>query len=165
MDFPALSNSDHPDIVNTQTFIETFPCLWLRGILPLCFSTVPDDMLPPECTDHWLYNYSGQELKTGEWPVGVYGTDGSGGKYGSIPTLRRCVCGIAKFNNDRTTVSFGLSFALPGKIQTVPRSELMAICTVIRLVQNGWVEIVSDSKINVDMFYKPRSSKFSLSLI
>ena len=32
----------------------------------------------------------------GEWPSGLYFSDGSGGEYGSVPCLRRCGVGIAR---------------------------------------------------------------------
>jgi hypothetical protein len=41
-------------------------------------------------------------------------------------------------------------------VQTVPRAELYAIFVVVKKVPYGTIMIVSDSKINVDMFYKSR---------
>jgi hypothetical protein len=48
------------------------------------------------------------------------------------------------------------SFPLVGEVQTVPRAELYAMFVVVKKVPYGTIMIVSDSKINVDMFYKSR---------
>ena len=53
-------------------------------------------------------------------------------------------------------VVLGASLPLPGKIQTVPRAELYAMYTVVRNVSGGAVRIVSDSEINVNMYYNNR---------
>ena len=58
------------------------------------------------------------------WPSGDYFGDGSGGRFSSIPSLRRCGIGLAFLVNG--VLQFGLRSPLPGDVQTVPRSEVAA---------------------------------------
>ena len=55
------------------------------------------------------------------------------------------------------SVEWVASFPLVGEVQTVPRAELYSIVFVVVKVAAGNVRIVSDSKINVDMYYQPRA--------
>jgi hypothetical protein len=48
-------------------------------------------------------------------------------------------------------------------VQTVPRAELFAIATVIQHVTHGDIHIISDSKINVDLYKKPRAQSLASS--
>ena len=48
---PGLSSIDHPDVVSTQPLVPRaveqkaiYPCLWLRGLLPSSFTTMPDKL-------------------------------------------------------------------------------------------------------------------------
>ena len=52
---------------------------------------------------------------------------------------------------DSVTIGFAASFPLPGYVQTVPRAELYAMLAVVERVES-WATIVSDSKINVDLY-------------
>ena len=67
------------------------------------------------------------------WPEGEYFTDGSGGDHGSVPSLRRCGCGIARLSSTSAFV-FGAFFALLGSAQAVPRSELVAMIVLCFLL-------------------------------
>ena len=68
------------------------PCLWLRGLLPadMC---LPFPIPKPQLEDIF-YFFDPFQLAPDPhvWPSGLYGTDASGGKYGSFPELRRCGC-------------------------------------------------------------------------
>ena len=55
------------------------------------------------------------------------------------------------------TLEWGAHFPLVGIVQSVPRSELYAIVMVVSKVPGGNIYIVSDSEINVAMFYKTRN--------
>ena len=108
-------------------------------------SDIEDPELVAECTNIW--------------PPGKYGTDGSAGKFSSIPELRRCGCAAVALDiAEKVTVLRGLSCPLPGEVQTVPRAELYGFFTVVRNVSHGLVEIVSDSKVNVDIYNKGRET-------
>ena len=52
--------------------------------------------------------------------------------------------------------NFGARCNLPGDIQTVSRAELYAILVVVRFVTHGYLCVVSDSEITVDMYHKGR---------
>ena len=75
------------------------------------------------------------------WPSGWYYVDASGGKYSSIPLLRRCGVGVAFLHefpcidflqDPDDALAFGISAPLPGVVQTVQRAELYAILIVIK---------------------------------
>jgi hypothetical protein len=134
------------------------PCLWLRGILPadLCLDhPIPP---PPLVDDIVVFDPFSVVLPGGDWPPGLYGTDGSGGKWGGYTPLRRCGCRVSRLvgMDPPYQLQFGAHFPLVGEVQTVPRAELYAIFVVVKKVPYGTIMIVSDSKINVDMFYKSR---------
>ena len=165
---PGLRSLGQPEIASTQRMIaaavaesEEMPCLWLRGIAP---HVEQDPRFAP--TDELELQPHG-EVPNRPWPGGKYWTDGSGGEHGSIPILRRCGCGIATMTvrqeGDRLIISrsWAVYFALPGSIQTVPRSELQAILVVLQNVE-VWlpVDIASDSLVNVALFLKgPRFTR------
>ena len=85
-------------------------------------------------------------MGTGDWIPGIYFTDGSGGKKGSDPRLRRCGWGVVRLNLDdpgNPSLACGAFGPLPGPLQTVPRSEIFAAIQVLDLV-HGAVIIYSD---------------------
>ena len=90
------------------------------------------------------------------WQPGVYGTDASGGRFSSVPSLRRCGCGIVQIDSNLDLL-FESHFPLPGAVQTIPRAELAAIARVVVCVSHGTIVIHSDSKVNIDMYLRPRS--------
>ena len=98
----------------------------------------------------------------GLWPPGLYGTDASGGKWGSYPELRRCGCGVSKLASmdPPFEIEFGASFALPGDVQTVPRAELFAITLLAERVSHGVLYVVSDSSVNVNMYHQGTKDAF-----
>ena len=61
---------------------------------------------------------------------GLFYTDGSGGSFGSIPSLRRCGVGVAPITTD-ITCDWGVYCGLPGPVQSVLRSGLFAVLFVI----------------------------------
>merc|ERR1712216_778614 len=71
--------------------------------------------------------------------------------------LRRCSCSCV-FIDSNLEIVFSSMFPLAGPIQTVPRAELFAICQVVANVSHGKVRILSDSKVNVDLYGKSRAS-------
>ena len=58
-------------------------------------------------------------------------------------------------------VEWAAAFPLVGVVQTVPRAELYAIVQTAVKVASGVVRIVSDSKINVDLYYQPRPASLA----
>ena len=53
------------------------------------------------------------------------------------------------------TLSFGISYKLPGEAQTVPRAELSALATLLEHVCEGsHITYIGDNKPVVDMFNK-----------
>ena len=65
-------------IPDAEAGVADTPCLWLRGLAPkgLIAVTTPYPEEP-------VLTFFG-EVPSGVWPGGVYWTDGSGGKYGSV---------------------------------------------------------------------------------
>jgi hypothetical protein len=165
---PGLAALSQPEVASTQRLIatavaesEALPCLWLRGIAP---AVEQDPRFAPE---EELDIRPHGAVPARPWPGGKYWTDGSGGDHGSIPALSRCGCGIATMTvqaeGDRQAVarSWAVHFALPGSMQSVPRSELHAILVVLQSVEI-WlpVDIASDSLVNVALYRKgPRFTK------
>ena len=126
-----------------------YPCFWLRGLLPTSL-VKPATPTPTLCTLQ-LVNGAQQPPTAGQWPSGTYYTDGSGGKYGSIPLLRRCGVGIATLMPREFTFAWGAFIALPGPSQTVPRAELFAIAAVVALATpHAQLTFVVDAKIVYD---------------
>ena len=130
----------------------------MSGILPadLCLAyPIPP---PPLVDDILTFAPFSIVLPEGVWPPGLYGTDGSGGKWGGYTPFRRCGCGISRLVglDPLYQLQFGAHFALVGEVQTLPSAELHAILVVVRKVPHRALMIVSDAKINVDMFYKSR---------
>ena len=137
--------------------VESVPCLWLRGLLPVSLVPVNSPMILD------LHVSFLGAAPRGQWPPGVYYTDSSGGPFSSYPLLRRCGCGVAVIDMDYdyetpdpAPFCWGAFFALPGAVQTVPRGELFAIVVVVERIGLGLVEVRSDSKLNVDLFNKGR---------
>ena len=120
-----------------------------------------NDPIPQPTSDSNLFVYDPYDDvdSDGLWPPGLYGTDGSGGEHGSFPELRRCGVGISRLSglDPPYQIQFAAHCALPGKIQTAPRSELFAFYLLVSKVSHGTLMIVSDSKINVDLFNGSRS--------
>lgn len=120
----------------------------------------PDHPIPPPplIDDILVFDHVSVVLLGGDWPPGLYGTDGTGGKWGGYTPLRRCGCRVSRLvgMDPPYQLQFGAHFPLVGEVQTVPRAELYAIFVVVKKVPYGTIMIVSDSKINVDMFYKSR---------
>ena len=148
---PHHKESKAPAIVNTQWMVEqaiapgAMPCLWSRGLLPARLLT--EQIPTPDAVSIW---YVGWHI-IGFWPGGTYYTDGSGGKYSSIPLLRRCGCGIAKIDDaGALTMDFGVYFGLEGSSQTVPRAEMFANIVLCLLVApHSAIRVGSDSAICV----------------
>ena len=100
-------------------------CVWLRGIPP---TAAYPDLEPPDavsCSVHGCFD---------ALPGGVvFATDGSGGANTSDARLRRCgwsVCALSfSPSPDILAAAWG---PLPGR-QTVPRSELYALCVLLAL--------------------------------
>ena len=91
---PSHRTREDPAVARTQWMIPKATdaaapkFLWLRGLLPS--SLLTEDLPAPNSVRLFFVG-----RRVGRWRSGVYFTDGSGGKYGSVPTLRRCGCGIA----------------------------------------------------------------------
>ena len=82
------TTAEHTDVHTIAAQDPELSCLWLRGILPMHLVT-PTHPIPTELN----VTHVGQ-VPT-HWPSGTYYTDGSGGKWSSYATMRRCGFGIA----------------------------------------------------------------------
>ena len=120
-----------------------------------------NDPIPPPPIAEKLYVYDPhhETPDNHEWPPGLYGTDAGGGEWGGYPELRRCGAGIARVQSVAPfRVLWAAHAPLPGLVQTVPRAELYAITLVTSKMSHGIVHVVSDSKINVDLFGRGRNA-------
>ena len=132
------------------------PALWLRGLLPKELIAINTPYM-----EHLEVMYMGN-YPPQSWPAGLYHTDASGGRYGAYAQLRRCGVGICYLMQSEHLFSshplgshlfqWGAYAALTGSVHTVPRAELFAILLVVMHVGSGEVCVVTDSKINVDVF-------------
>ena len=156
---PALCSTLDEEVLETQTLVyeasrgaEEYQCLWLRGILPRKLVLVHKPFPPLPCL-----SFVGMH-PVGGWSGGRYYTDGSGGHFGAFPVLRRCGFSVAVVECEGSQASFvwGCFSPLPGSRQSVPRSELYAILTVLRNVVSGDVEIITDSKTCADSYSQGR---------
>ena len=180
-DREALDKSELIDVKKTQDLKtiariqkDTYPCLWVRGILPKEMVSVKSQPIEEhEVFDKAMYYHADDDqrenmkdntnIKKFFFKPGTYGTDASGGPFGSYD-FRRCTCGIVSVCEDSMEVLTGLSFPLPGEIQTVPRAELYAIKFLVCNCFYGIIDITSDSLTNVDTFNDPDKSKMQKSL-
>ena len=162
---PANRNISSPHVAASDYLLSqarsgaaSHPCLWLRGLLPA--SVMPRNT---PVIEHDDYSFVGQPPCSGAWPAGLYYADASGGRFSSIPALRRCGVGVCRlkdqviFNNDLhhadQLLAWGLFAPLPGQVHTVVRGELYAILVIARLVSPSIpLEIASDSKVNIDLY-------------
>ncbi len=100
---PSLPALDSPDIADTQYLVPNtldpeqgaaiFPCLWLRGFLPLGFNKLLTQVQQEE-----TFRYLEADFSVW-WPSGTLWTDASGGTFGSVKRLRRCGVGIASLSS------------------------------------------------------------------
>jgi hypothetical protein len=115
---------------------------------------------PTDLLDLHLFDPHGLSPNPLVWPPGLYGTDGAGGEFSSIPELRRVGCGIARMSEldggggGGFELIWAANFPLPGAVQTVPRCELFAIMVLLEHVSHGVVTVCSDSLVNVQIFEK-----------
>ena len=143
-------------VAQARDGMKEYPCFWLRGILP--------KGLIPVCTpfsSECELDFVG-DPPAGLWPPGTFFTDASGGPHASYKLLRRCGIGIAMLQLDAPFFSdhalnespmvWGAFGPLPGNVQTVPRAELFAMLTVVRMLMPGKSVIKTDSKVNSDLY-------------
>jgi len=164
---PSLATSTWPEVESTNYLVPAaasgmrdFPCLWLRGLLPSELLVTRDHPIPPprSVDNVSVYDPFGITPDPEVWPPGLYGTDASGGRWGSYPLLRRCGCGVARLTSmdPPFRLEWGAWFPLVGELQTVPRAELYAIYMVVAKVPAGVIYIVSDSELNVNLYAKTK---------
>ncbi len=120
-----------------------FPCLWLRGILPSQFTDIDPQYVPPNTVKYTYINHTSTSIV---WASGTYYGDASGGEFSSFAPIRRAGCGLAAISDDGT-LRFGVSFNLPGTVQTVPRGELYALVALVLFASQGsTLDYVTDNK-------------------
>ena len=162
-----LLDEAHPDILATNKYIATatlehlaLPCLWLRGMLPIIRNASIDNFVSAAPV-----TYLGQHPQGHPWPGGLYGLDAGGGEFSSIPELRRCGIGIAVLEYEYPhNFVWGVHSPLPGEIHTAVRAELYAIVFVCQqLIDICTATFVSDSKVNIDLFYSGKERCLSSS--
>merc|ERR1712194_134592 len=121
-----------------------------RGVLPA-------SMLMVEAQVDVLPMYGTGKLPQMLMDSGLFYTDGSGGEFGSLPSLRRCGVGVAHITfgaDGMAACDWGVYSGLPGPTQTVPRSELFALLWVLRQADpDKQVEIATDSKVTCSIYH------------
>ncbi len=120
---PRHSNYLVANALDPEQGAAVFPCLWLRGCLPLGYIKVLTPV-PQEET----FTYLDAEF-SGWWPSCTLWTDASGGTFGSVKRLRRCGVGIASLSTGSGPVrlAWGAWGPLSGELQIVRRGELYII--------------------------------------
>jgi len=113
-------------IKDALTGVHKYPCLWLRGILPKEFTTLPDNIKPPTQQQVTLINNGDFR-----WDSGTYYGDGSGGKYTQFQGLRRVGCSVVRVSSDGQVEVCAYTH-LPGEVQTVGRGELYALFLLLQ---------------------------------
>ena len=135
---PCNAHIEDPRVSSTQDLVpvaeqnaEATPCLWLRGLLPSSNISIPSCHLP---SNRFQPVFKGSWSESTRLTSGVYYTDASGGEDGDSPVLRRCGVAIcASPSVSEPEAPGGICYPLPGEVQTVPRGELHAIYTLVRL--------------------------------
>ena len=90
---------------------------------------------------------------TREWPDGLFYGDGSGGRFSSYPTLRRCGVFVARVVE--TVLQYGVYFPLRGERQTAPRAEITAaIALAMHLTEGASVLYITDNQPLYNAFRK-----------
>ena len=127
---PVVCESQHLAVKATNHMCQratagmpVYPCLWLRGIVPLCMFDIEE---PPDVVPVWLLG----EAKHLQWPWNVEGStiflDESAGSHSGSPILRRAGWGLAVINDD-LSLRAGVYAPLGGKQQTQIRAGLSAL--------------------------------------
>ena len=150
---PCLAALDDAAVQQTQKWVPTaqaeavsLACFWFRGLLPQNLVDQYVKVPPPDEVSARLIG----DLPVGGWPSGSYYTDGSGGDFSSLPTLRRVGSGVAYLGEGYHSFLFGAYAPVPGDLQTVPRSDLVAAFLVVCFAKQGAeICIVSDSEVTV----------------
>ena len=125
-------------------------CYWLRGITPSKWTQPPE----PENVTSW--NINARDPWSSFKNRGNIYLDGSGGKQSSDPRTRRCgYAWIQQVDHPADEWdAVGMCYTLIGP-QTVPRSELMALITILHFIwawdgEPGELDIHTDSKVVFD---------------
>ncbi len=149
----AISNSNLlVPMANEES--EEYPCVWLRGLMPKPFATIPVDKIG--YLDKYLCAYYLTPPAEGSWPSGSYFGDASGGKYNLYPTLRRVGLGLSCMQD--TTCMFGLKTYLAGQVQTVHRGEAAIVLVLIALLaRDSIVDYFGDNDNFVDCLIRGMS--------
>ena len=91
----------------------------------------------------------------------MYYGDGSGGRYSSYPTIRRCGVGICCMS-EPNIMEFGVRYQLPGEVQTVPRAEVSAMATVAQMaMHNAYIIYIGDNQQVISMYLKGKTKATS----
>lgn len=163
---PCNAEIDDEEVRSTQSLVPAavekaaeHPCLWLRGILPAFLTAVssgeqPDTVLRVKA--------DAANPARPRWTGGTYYGDASGGKYTSIPAIRRIGCGVAKID-DRGNIIFGFSFDLPAEAQTVGRGELFSLLFVVQNLEEDveFTYIIDNESVFKSYHYGPEACKLS----
>ncbi len=155
---PHLFESEDSSILETNDLVEeaiekanSNPCLWFRGIATIDLTQLPEEVMG--YADSFKCAYELDPPPVGEWPSGDYFTDGGGGRFSSVASLRKCTIGIAHLVD--SVLVFGCRSPLPGAVQTVPRSEVAAVLVLaMHLSCNAVVSVFSDNLVFVNAFKK-----------
>lgn len=134
---PANADIEDPAFQKSQKLITEAvqsyhkePALWLRGLLPSIYIWVSKEDIPSVAT----FREEG-DIPAGPWPSGRYFGDGSGGKWTSYPTLRRC--GLSVVHVPASVFEFAIHGPLDGEIQIVARAETMALLKLVERLGRG----------------------------
>ena len=160
---PKNKSIEHEYITKSKVYVNDaitnaskHPCLWLRGILPIELTELPNHIKPIDQQQLVFIN------DNDVWDSGTYYGDASGGKHTKYQGLRRVGCAVVRVDSTGVPV-VGSYTPLPGEVQTVGRGELFALYILVQLLAPlAQVTFVTDN-FNVYKTYSkgPKSAKNS----
>lgn len=135
-----------------ETEYEQWGCFWTMGVVLLLWVTPP-----PRIQYHWSSGPVDPEDTTPTEPVGVTGTDGSGGPFNKDPRMRTVGAAAVPLNQESTKVLRARWGPIAGP-QTVPRAEAVGVQWGVGFPETSEI-IVADASYTLNTVHKKLTEK------